>query len=162
MGFLIALTVATTTLAANPTSRETKCYNHGQRIPTPASCDIALDNVQKFLLPYFRQETVKVGVSRTSDIRLYKAFADDRPDLSPGALRCSILIVWDPDYPEAQKPAPVSPDAWDVLYPNQMLSAAQRIRDNCIAGGPPKLYVVRSNLLPALPLLSAFKPEGIR
>ena len=138
MSVLLALTVAITTLAANPTALEPRCYNHGHNVPTPASCDVALDNLQKFLLPYFRQETVKVGASRTSDIQLYKAFADDRPDLPPQTLRCSILVVWDPDHAEAQKPAPVSPNAWDVLYPNQMLSAAQRIRDQCIAGRPPK------------------------
>ncbi|KAL2043088.1 hypothetical protein N7G274_004148 [Stereocaulon virgatum] len=138
MSFLLALTVATTALAANPIAPETKCYRAVSNLPTPASCDVALDNLQNFLLPYFRQETVKVGASRTSDIKLYKAFADDRPGLPPRTLRCSIIVSWDPDFPAAQKPAPVSPNAWDVLYPNQLLSAAQRIRDKCIAGRPPQ------------------------
>ncbi|KAK3174104.1 hypothetical protein OEA41_001348 [Lepraria neglecta] len=132
---LLALLHAATTKAAP----ETRCLDpYGPRIATAASCDNALNNLQRFMLPYYRQETVKVGTSRTSDIRLRKHFIDDSPDHPLGTPRCGISFFWDPKYEKAVKPYPVSPDAYDVLYPSQLQSSAQRIRDQCVAGAPPR------------------------
>ena len=132
---LLPLLHATTTIAAP----ETRCLDqYHPTIATAASCDNALNNLQRFMLPYYRQETVKVGSSRTSDIQLRKHFIDDSPDHPPGTPRCGISFFWDPKYEKAAKPYPVSPDAYDVLYPSQLQSSAQRIRDQCVAGAPPR------------------------
>ena len=37
------------------------------------------------------------------------------------------------------QPAPVSPNAYDVFPPGTMQAVAKRIRDQCIAGSPPRL-----------------------
>ena len=114
---LLPLLHATTTIAAP----ETRCVDpYDPKIATAASCDNTLNNLQRFMLPCYRQEPVKVGNSRISDIQLRKHFIDDSPDHPPGTARCRISFSWDPKYEKAVKPYPVSPDAYDVLYPSQL------------------------------------------
>ena len=130
---LLSLLLATT-ISAEIVCRDG--MSPGSKIPSAASCDVALSNLARFMFPYLAQETVKVGQSRTNDIQLPQIFTDDTPGLPPSTLRCMIDFLWDTR--GGVQPAPVPPNAYDVFPPGTMQTVAKRIRDQCIAGSPPR------------------------
>lgn len=135
MFFLTLLTLVIATI----NSAEIVCndgMSPGSKIPSTASCDVALSNLARFIFPYLAQETLKVGRSRTSDIRLPKIFADETPGLPRSTPRCMIDFLWDTR--GGVQPAPVSPNAYDVFPPGTMQAIAKSIRDQCITGSPPR------------------------
>ena len=117
-----------TLLLASTVSTEITCYRGSQIVPSTASCDVALQNLARFLLPCLGKETVEVGIRGTNaDIQFPAIFADksDYPTKTP---RCLIEFFW---YG--------LPEQYQSIQPGQLQTFATNMKDQCIAASPPQL-----------------------
>ena len=110
-------------------SAEITCWDQG-RVPSTASCDVALQHLSRYLLPCLYKETVIVSETRdTADIRLPVIFAD-KSDQPPETPTCFILFTWNGDNYQSES-----------IQPGKLQTFATNMKNQCIAASPPQMPV---------------------
>ena len=116
-------------LLVSTISAEINCIDQS-RVPSTASCDVALHHLRRYLLPCLYKETVEVSeTSDTADIRLPVIFAD-RSDQPPQTPTCFMLFTWHGDDYQSES-----------IQPGKLQTFATNMKNQCIAASPPQMAV---------------------
>lgn len=125
MFFLFFFTVLWATL----TSAETICEpSLPSKMPTLASCDIALRDLEDYLIRCPRGKLIVGPTASKHGIHLPIYFIDSSIFPPIPLYRCVIKVVWQPK----QERRPVAD--FDILKAGDIQQAAFRIRDQCVKG----------------------------
>ena len=118
-----------TLLLVSTISAEITCIP-SESVPSIASCNVAIQNLARYLLPCLGRETVEVGLSRhwnPPDLQFPVRFSDNS-DQPPKTPRCGIVFIWNGDNSERES-----------IVPGSLQTFATSMKNQCIAASPPQL-----------------------